>query len=161
MQLERFRDGFAISALGATSGQADEHLTPRYARARLYARDIDSVAPLERWLNAQHIETGSRLADIDNVKAINHVLGVIFGVIAGAALLGCIASLIGAFLANIDRKRRSLALLRLMGFTAPAVAGYLVLQALLLAAVGYLGGLGFYFAGSEAFNHLLGGQRIT
>ncbi len=35
------------------------------------------------------------------------------------------------------------------------------LQALLLAVVGYLGGLGFYFAGSEAFNHLLGGQRIT
>ncbi|KPW43047.1 MULTISPECIES: FtsX-like permease family protein [Pseudomonas] len=161
LQLEHFRDGFAISALGATRGQAEYQLAPRYARARLYARDIDSVAPLERWLNEQHIETGSRLADIDNVKAINHVLSVIFGVIAGAALLGCIASLIGAFLANIDRKRRSLALLRLMGFTAPAVAGYLVLQALLLAVVGYVGGLGFYFAGSEAFNHLLGGQRIT
>lgn len=161
MQLERFRDGFAIHALGATNGQVDDQLPPRYARARLYARDIDSVAALERWLNAQHIETGSRLADIDNVKAINHVLGVIFGVIAGAALLGCIASLVGAFLANIDRKRRSLALLRLMGFTGPAVAGYVVLQAVVLASVGYLGGLGFYFAGSQAFNQLLGGQRIT
>ncbi|WP_122321367.1 FtsX-like permease family protein [Pseudomonas cichorii] len=161
LQLERFRDGYAVDALGATSGQPAERRTPRYARARLYARDIESVAPLERWLNAQHIETGSRLADIENVKAINHVLGVIFGVIAGAALLGCIASLVGAFLANIDRKRRSLALLRLLGFTGPAVAGYVILQAVVLALAGYLGGLCFYLAGSQAFNQLLGGQRIT
>jgi len=161
LELERFRDGFAIQSLGVITGQTADHLAPRYARARLYARDIDSVASLERWLNAQHIETGSRLADIDNVKAINHVLGVIFGVIAGAALVGCVASLVGAFLANIDRKRRSLALLRLMGFTAPAVASYMVLQALALALIGYLGGILCYFAGSEAFNQLLGGQRIT
>lgn len=161
LQLERFRDGYAVHALGATTGQPEIELPPRYARARLYARDIDSVAPLERWLNAQNIETASRLTDIENVKAINHVLGVIFGVIAGAALLGCIASLVGAFLANIDRKRRSLALLRLMGFTRQAVAAYVVLQALVLAGIGYLGGLAFYLAGSQAFNQLLGGQRIT
>lgn len=161
LQLERFRDGYAVHALGAMTGQPEIELPPRYARARLYARDIDSVAPLERWLNAQNIETASRLTDIENVKAINHVLGVIFGVIAGAALLGCIASLVGAFLANIDRKRRSLALLRLMGFTRQAVAAYVVLQALVLAGIGYLGGLAFYLAGSQAFNQLLGGQRIT
>jgi len=161
LQLERFRDGYAVSALGATSGQPETGLAPRYARARLYAKDIDSVAPLERWLNEENIETASRLADIENVKAINHVLGVIFGVIAGAALLGCIASLVGAFLANIDRKRRSLALLRLMGFTTQAVAGYVVLQALTLASIGYIGGMTFYIAGSQAFNQLLGGQRVT
>lgn len=161
LQLERFRDGFAIPALGVTTGQAADYRPPRYARARLYARDIDNVASLERWLNAQHVETSSRLADIDNVKSINHVLGMIFGVIAGVALIGCVASLIGAFLANMDRKRRSLALLRLMGFTAPAVASYMVLQALALASIGYLGGLACYFAGSQAFNQLLGGQRIT
>ncbi|RMQ43442.1 Antimicrobial peptide ABC-type transport system [Pseudomonas cichorii] len=161
LQLERFRDGYAVSTLGATSGQPTDQLVPRYARARLYAKDIDSVAPLERWLNAQHIETGSRLADIENVKAINHVLGVIFGVIAAAALLGCVASLVGAFLANIDRKRRSLALLRLLGFTGPAVAGYVVLQAVVLALTGYIGGLCFYLVGSQTFNQLLGGQRIT
>jgi len=143
------------------SARAAEGLTPGYARARLYARDIDSVAPLERWLNAQHIETSSRLAEIDAVKAINHVLGVIFGVIAGASLVGCIASLIGAFLANIDRKRRSLALLRLLGFQRAAVAGYLVLQALFLSGAGYLGGLACYGVGSQLFNRLLGSSQAT
>ena len=159
-QLERFRDGYQVPLLGA-DGHSQDGLAPRYAKARLYARDIDEVAGLARWLEAQHIETSSRLADIDNVKAINHVLGVIFAVIAGAALLGCLASLAGAFLANIERKRRSLALLRLMGFPRAAAAGFIVLQAVALALVGYLGGLVCYLAGSALFDQLLGGARAT
>lgn len=161
MGLEHFRDGYQTPALGAHNGKSAEDLVPGYARARLYARDIDSVAPLERWLNGQHIETTSRLAEIDAVKAINHVLGVIFGVIAGASLVGCIASLVGAFLANIDRKRRSLALLRLLGFQRGAVAGYLVLQALFLGSAGYFGGLACYGVGSLLFNRLLGSSQAT
>ncbi|MHC8384726.1 ABC transporter permease [Pseudomonas sp. LB3P14] len=161
LSLERFRDGYQVSAFGIETGKPLGDLQPLYARARLYARDIDQVAPLERWLNGQHIETSSRLADIDNVKAINHVLGLIFGVIALAALIGCVASMVGAFLANIDRKRKSLAVLRLLGFKRTAVAGFVVLQALLLSLAGYLGGLGFYAVGSHLFDNLLGSSQAT
>ncbi|CAM3616188.1 ABC transporter permease [Pseudomonas reidholzensis] len=161
LELEHYRDGYLVAALGSGSGQSLEAVKVGYARARVYARDIDSVAGLERWLNEQRIETSSRLAEIDSVKAINHVLGLIFGVIAGAALLGCIASLVGAFLANIDRKRRDLAVLRLLGFTSAAVAGYVVLQALLLSLAGYLGGLGCYYLGSLLFDQLLGSSQAT
>jgi putative ABC transport system permease protein len=161
LNLERFRDGYQVSAFGIETGKPLGNLQPLYARARLYARDIDQVAPLERWLNEQHIETSSRLADIDNVKAINHVLGLIFGVIALAALIGCVASMVGAFLANIDRKRKSLAVLRLLGFKRTAVAGFVVLQALVLSLAGYLGGLGFYAVGSHLFDYLLGSSQAT
>ena len=161
LQLERFRDGYQVPAFGLDTGKPQGALQPLYARARVYARDIDAVAPLERWLNQQNIETASRLADIDNVKAINHVLGLIFGVIAAAALIGCVASMIGAFLANIDRKRKSLAVLRLLGFTSPAVAGFVIAQALLLSLVGYVGGLAFYGVGSLLFDHLLGSSQAT
>ncbi|MGE1152869.1 ABC transporter permease [Pseudomonas kitaguniensis] len=161
LSLEHFRDGYQVSAFGVDTGKPLGALPPLYARARVYARDIDHVAPLERWLNEQRIETSSRLADIDNVKAINHVLGLIFSVIALAALIGCVASMVGAFLANIDRKRKSLAVLRLLGFNRPAVAGFVVLQALLLSLAGYLGGLLFYFIGSQLFDHLLGGSQAT
>ena len=161
LDLERFRDGYQVSAFGIETGKPLGDLQPLYARARLYARDIDQVAPLERWLNEQHIETSSRLADIDNVKAINHVLGLIFGVIALAALIGCVASMVGAFLANIDRKRKSLAVLRLLGFKRTAVAGFVVLQALVLSLAGYLGGLGFYAVGSHLFDYLLGSSQAT
>lgn len=161
LDLERFRDGYQVAAFGATTGKPLGDLQPLYARARVYARDIDQVAPLERWLNEQHIETSSRLADIDNVKAINHVLGLIFGVIALAALIGCVASMVGAFLANIDRKRKSLAVLRLLGFKRTAVGGFVVLQALLLSLAGYLGGLVFYAVGSHLFDYLLGSSQAT
>ncbi|WP_416221000.1 FtsX-like permease family protein [Pseudomonas sp. RP23018S] len=160
-QLERFRDGYQTPLLGAFEGAEQAQLSPRYARARLYARDIDSVPSLARWLESQHLETSSRLAEIENVKAINHVLSVIFAVIAAAALCGCTASLAGAFLANIERKRRSLALLRLMGFQRGAAAGFIVLQALTLALLGYSGGLLGYLAGSTLFDRLLGGAQAT
>ena len=161
MELEHYRDGYLVASLGASSGQALDALNVGYARARVYARDIDSVAPLERWLNEQRIETASRLAEINSVKAINHVLGLIFSVIAGAALIGCIASLVGAFVANIDRKRRHLAVLRLLGFSSPAVSAYVVLQALVLSLVGYLGGLGSYYLGSLLFDRLLVSSQAT
>lgn len=161
LDLEHFRDGYQVAALGIASGKPLNGLAPQYARARLYARDIDSVAALEHWLNRQNIQTSSRLADIDNVNAINHLLGLIFGVIAGAALIGCIASLVGAFLANIDRKRKSLAVLRLLGFDSPAVGGFVVLQAIALSLIGYVGGLLFYLAGSQLFDQLLGSSQST
>lgn len=161
LDLERFRDGYQVSAFGVDTGKPLGNLQPLYARARVYARDIDQVAPLEHWLNEQHIETSSRLADIDNVKAINHVLGLIFSVIAVAALIGCVASMVGAFLANIDRKRKSLAVLRLLGFKRRAVGGFVVLQALVLSLAGYVGGLGFYAVGSHLFDYLLGSSQAT
>lgn len=161
LDLEHFRDGYQVSAFGIETGKPLGDLQPLYARARVYARDIDQVAPLEHWLNEQHIETSSRLADIDNVKAINHVLGLIFGVIAMAALIGCVASMVGAFLANIDRKRKSLAVLRLLGFKRRAVGGFVVLQALALSLAGYVGGLGFYAVGSHLFDYLLGSSQAT
>ncbi len=87
--------------------------------------------------------------------------GLIFGVIAAAALIGCVASMVGAFLANIDRKRKSLAVLRLLGFKRGAVGGFVVLQALLLSLAGYLGGLLFYGIGSQVFDALLGSSQAT
>lgn len=161
LMLEHFRDGYAIPALGMSSGQPISDKSPRYARARLYAKSIDHVASLERDLRAQRIETTSRLADIENVKSINRVLGVIFNTIAATALIGCIASLIGSFIANVDRKRKHIAVLRLLGFTSPSVGGYVMLQACLLSLLAYVGGYGIYLMASHIFNRALAGSQAT
>ena len=73
----------------------------------------------------QRIDTASQLADIENVRTINRILQLVFGVIAVTAIIGCMASMSGAFLANIDRKRREYAVLRLLGFQRPAIATYI------------------------------------
>lgn len=162
IMLENFRDGYATPAFAVSSGQGLVSDKPaRYARARLYAKDIDNVASLEQDLRAQRIETTSRLADIENVKSINRVLGVIFNTIAATALIGCIASLTGSFIANIDRKRKHIAVLRLLGFTSQAVGLYVVFQGCLLSILAYVGGYGIYLIASQVFNQVLSGTLAT
>ncbi len=159
--LERFFDGEQVEQMGIHTGEPPSSNPIVFARARIYARDMDSVESLERWLNEQHIQTSSRLNEISNVKAINNVLELIFGVIAGTALAGCMASLIGAFVANIDRKRKDLAVLRLLGFRNISIALYVLLQAWVLTTLAYAAGLAAYGAASMLFDQALGAAYAT
>ncbi len=155
--LENFRDGFALPSLGFTTGKPLlDNNREHYARARIYARDLNDVAPLAAWLAQEHLETTTRAKDIESVQAISRVLRLIFAVIAWTALVGCVASLAGAFLANIDRKRKDLALLRLLGFRRSAAGLYVMAQAALLTALAFALGYGAYLAGSAVFNNVLG-----
>jgi len=119
------------------------------------------VAELDNWLKEQRIETISRLADIENIKNINRVLGMIFNIIATTALIGCIASLVGAFLANVDRKRKNIAVLRLLGFSSLSIGLFIIIQGLMITAMAYLGGYSLYFIGSEIFNQTLASNQST
>ncbi|WP_323012210.1 ABC transporter permease [Castellaniella sp.] len=159
--LERFFDGYQAPLLGILTGEPSPTQEIQFARARVYAYDLDKVAPLEAWLNTQRIETTSRLHEINNIKAINQVLGLIFSVIALTAVAGCLASLTGAFIANIDRKRKELAVLRLLGFQKTAIIGFVLTQAWSLTTLAFLCGLGVYAIGSLAFDTLLGQAQAT
>ncbi|BCK64782.1 ABC transporter permease [Aeromonas caviae] len=161
LALESFRDGYRIPMLGISTGLPLTDKPPMFARARIYANSIDQVAALDLWLKQQRIETVSRLADIENIKSINRVLSLIFNVIAGTALIGCIASLIGAFLANVDRKRKHIAVLRLLGFTSPAVGLYIIFQGVILTLLAYGGGILLYLSGSALFNRTLASSQST
>ncbi len=159
--MEWYRDGFAVSALGATDGQNVDAAKVRFARARVYATDLNAVEGLERRLNDRRIETSSRLADIRNVRAINHLLTTVFGVISITAVAGCAAALAGAFLASVRRKRRDIATLRLLGLRGGDIAVLLAAQALVLTIVAMGAGLAIYYMGSAVFNNMLGGIRDT
>lgn len=161
--MEWYRDGYAVAALGADAdyGQPLAEARRNYAKARVYARDMDSVETLERTLNEMRIETSSRLADIRNVQAIDRLLSTVFAVIAGTAVLGCMASLAGAFLANVRRKRREISILRLVGLSGSSISVYMVMQAMVLTAIAFVVGLVVYAVGSGIFNQLLGQSAQT
>lgn len=161
IELERFRDGHASPRLGVDNGLARGDYPLRYARARIYAKEGDAVQGLVEWLEEQHIDTASRLAEIENVRAINKVLALVFGVIAATALAGCMASMSGAFLANIDRKRREYAVLRLLGFQRPAVATFLAVQVGVLTLLAFSVGLGLFALGSAVFNRALATSNMS
>ena len=159
--LEHFRDGYISQELGIKTGIETDFKEIIFSKARLYASNIDVVAKLDRWLKEQRIETMSRQAEIENIKSINRVLGLIFNTIAITALIGCISSLIGSFLANVDRKRKNIAVLRLLGFTGPSVGFFIIIQGLIITAIAYLGGYSFYLVGSEIFNQTLANNQST
>ena len=158
--IEDYRDGFNVPFLKVEQGSAPP---PRqfYARARIYAKDISMVEPLVELLTTQRLETTSRLAEIKTVQSIDRVLSVVFTVIAWAAVVGCAAALIGGLMANIERKRKDLALLRLFGYGRAAMRFYVVVQATTLTLCGFLLGCLFYGAGSLLFNQLLGANLAT
>ena len=159
--LEQFRDGLQVPVFGLDTGTPAQNTPVTFSKVRLYAQGVDDVAGLTDWMAERNIDSSSRLAEIDSVKAINQVLTLIFSVIALTALIGCVASLVGAFLANIDRKRKDMAVLRLLGFTSIATAAYVVIQALIITVLAYVVGLALYAIASELFNQLLVGNQST
>lgn len=153
--LEDFRDGFKVPLLQVANGDEPRE-RERFARARIYADQIESVEALANQLTDEGIQNSSRLAEIKTVQSIDQVLGMVFSVIAWTAVLGCAASMMGGLMANIDRKRKDLALLRLFGFGKNMLPVYVMNQALVLTFFGFAFGCCIYALGSYLFNQLLG-----
>ena len=107
-----------------------------YAGFRLYARAIEEVPGLVTELRAQGIETRSRMQDIAPMLAIDRALTRLLAAIGGMSTLGLVLSLGVGLWANVERKRRLLAGLRLMGFGRAAVMALPMIQAATLAMIG-------------------------
>ncbi len=152
--VEDYRDGVKVAMLNSVTG-TEPVLRSQFARARIYADSIDTVQQVAQRLQDLGIETNSRVAEIKSVQSIDRVLGFVFAVIAWAAALGCAASMIGALMANIERKRKDLALLRLFGYGRQSMLSYVIAQALFLTVIGFGLGCGMYFVGSYTFNQVL------
>lgn len=153
--IEDFRDGIYTALFPEATGEAREMPREHFSRARIYAKSLEDVEPLAQKLQQKHINTLTAVKKIQEVKAIDNVLNLIFMVISGTSILGCILSLIGAFLANIDRKRKEIALLGLLGFRGQGVICYLMLQAVMLSSIAFVASYGCFLVGSQVFNRVL------
>lgn len=153
--IEDFRDGLQTSLFPTMQGDSPAQTRTTFARARIYTKTLDDVLPLAQKLREKNIDIRTEAKAIENVKAIDSVLETIFTVIAGTSIIGCLLSLIGAFLANIDRKRKEIAILRLLGFQATSVVSYLILQAIILSSISFILSYLFFLVGSQLFNQKL------
>ncbi|MBR9971140.1 ABC transporter permease [Magnetospirillum sulfuroxidans] len=132
----------SLDLLVATEDYRDGRDTPMamaerpFSSARLFARSLDGVAILADRLRAQGMEVRTRADDIELVKAVDRTLGFIFAMVAGLAVGGYLLSLAASLWANVDRKRRELALMRLVGFPPLASLAFPAIQAGLIALSG-------------------------
>lgn len=150
---EAYRDGYRVDALGAGDG-ADAAGAPQraFASARLYASSLDAVSMLARHLESLGIDVQTRAKDIAMVKAIDRVLTFIFLVLAGIGVGGYLLSLAASLWADVERKRREIALLRLIGLRTASVIAFPAARAGLVAAGGIVVSAVLYVAVSSAFN---------
>jgi putative ABC transport system permease protein len=153
---EDYRDGVLdrLDDLNALSGYAERR--DHFANARIYAADLDAVAPLAAAMRAEGIEIRTQAEKIATVQAFDRILSFVFRVIAAIGSLGCALALGGALWVNVERKRRHLALMRLFGFGNAEVAAIPLTQSLVITCGGFALAFGAYLVGSGIFNRVMG-----
>lgn len=151
--LENYRDGRAVPALG-WEGDFVAQDGRHFPGFRLYARSVYDVPSLRDELVEQGLEVRTKSADIELVQALDYNLGLIFWIIALVALTGYSLSLGSSLWANVDRKRRELSVMRLVGFRTNSIVWFPVMQAVLTGFLGWLLASVIYFGVEYGLNHL-------
>lgn len=161
--IDDYRNGFNPVLL---SDGSNVNTRPRlYAKFRLYAKDLEQVIPLYYYLVDQHLNVSSKVREIENVKAVTHVLNFIFGVIASVSLIGGALALTGLVLSALRASKRNFVLLRLMGQGQKGIYSVVLVEGMIISALGFILSLVFYSLGAGIFNTYfgttLGGSMIS
>ncbi len=135
---EDYREGFGVPELGGDGEARQQQGDRRFASFRLFADTIDNVAPLRDWLAERGVQAVTRGGEIDTVQRLDRDLGHLFLVLAALGAAGFLMSLTLGLWASIARQRRSLSLLRLIGYPAGAIALFPVVQGLWAALLSLL-----------------------
>lgn len=131
---------------------------PGFRGFRLYARSIDDVPGLYRWLRKQGIEPVAELAAIERVQVLDRGLTRVFWLVAVVGIGGGLAVLVVSLYGAVERKKRELALMRLMGFARRDVFLFPVHQALALAVMASALALALFAALSTVINRVFAGD---
>lgn len=154
--LEDFRDGHSVPALGWQGDTSTQQRT--YPGFRLYARSIYEVSSLQEALTNAGIDVRTRAADIELVMKMDRNLSTIYWAIAIIGLIGFSLSLGASLWANVDRKRKELSVLRLVGFRTGDIVWFPMIQAFYTAVLGWALAAGIYQGAALAINDMLSPQ---
>jgi putative ABC transport system permease protein len=154
--LEDFRDGRAVPDLGWSGAPANTGRT--YTGVRLYARSIDDVAALGDAFAEIGVDVHTQEAGIELVKRMDRNLTAIYWAIAVIGLVGFSMSLGANLWANVDRKRKQLSVLRLVGFRTGDIVWFPMVQALYTAVLGWALAVSLSFATIMTINRMMAEQ---
>jgi putative ABC transport system permease protein len=154
--LEDFRDGRAVPELDWTGQPADAERS--YPGFRLYARSIHDVAGLRDAFADIGVEVHTRAAEIETVQRMDRNLTAIYWAIAAIGLVGFSLSLGASLWANVERKRKQLSILRLVGFRTRDIVWFPMVQSLFTAVLGWALAVAIYYATAVVINGMMSDQ---
>ncbi len=151
---EQFKDGREVPGLG-WSGEKDDARSRTFPSFRIYARSIYDVENIVTKLEKQGVRVKANIAEIETVQSIDQNLSVIFWIIACVGAAGFAFSLGASLWANVDRKRKELSVLRLIGFRSFVIVLFPVLQSLYTGVLGWLTAVLVYLGFEQLINKIL------
>ncbi len=152
---EDFLDGNAPE--DARPGSMEAARARPFAGFRLHAARLEDVPELDRELRLAGIEVASRAGAVAGLLRLDQNLALLFLAIAGAGGAGYLVSLGVGLWAQVERKRRDLALLSLLGMKRRALLMLPLLQAGAVALVGALLAFGVAAAVAGVLNRAFAG----
>ena len=151
---EHFKDGKAVPELG-WSGDAVNQVSRSYPSFRLYARSIYDVENLVKILEDEGARVKANASEIATVQSIDRNLSIIFWIIACVGAAGFAFSLGASLWANVDRKKKDLSILRLLGFKSGRIVLFPVMQSFYTAILGWLLAVLVYLVFEQLINRIL------
>jgi putative ABC transport system permease protein len=134
---EDFRDGNVESI--NVPGSDEAALQGRaYASARLYARDLDQVEALAAAVEATGVSVRLRSQQIAVVRTLDHGLNWVAGIIVALGMVGVACSIAVSQWLGVERRRREISVLRLIGLTRANAMLMLVAEALVVATCAFI-----------------------
>ena len=125
-----------------------------YSSFRMYAARLDDVAPLARSLEAEDIRVTTRADRIEEIKRLDAGLSLLFWLIAAASSVGGTACLLSSIYANVERKRKDFAVLRLLGLHGAGLGLFPLTSSLALTLCGMLLSLALFHGMALTINIL-------
>lgn len=123
-----------------------------YRGFRLYAAGIDDVPALFQRLRGLGIETLAEVEAIERIQVLDAGLTRLFWLISLLSISGGTAVLVASLYASVERRRRDLGVLRLLGFARAHVFFFPVAQGAMIASLGLVAGFSGYGALAFAIN---------
>ncbi len=124
-----------------------------YRGFRLYTASIDDVPAVAARLEEQGTEVIAQVESIQRIQVLDAGLGRLYGLLAGLGICGGAAVLLSSLYAAVERLKKDLGILRLVGLARGHVFILPVIQGQLLAAAGLiLGGVAAFFL-ARIINH--------
>lgn len=154
--LEDYRDYLEVPDRGFTGNPRTGER--EYASFRLYARDLDAVEGLAEALEARHIETRTRSREIAAIRLLEASINQVILIISLAVGAGFVAFTLSSVQGAVERKRRMLGMLRLLGFPHASLVLYPMTQSLLTSLCGLGLSCLLYLAVSLGIAHAFAGQ---
>jgi putative ABC transport system permease protein len=132
--VDRFTDG----VLPATARPEELRDDPAavYAGFRAHARRLEDVTALDHALRSEGVDVETQAEQVAGLLGLDRSLSLLFALLAGLGGLGYLISLGAGLYANVERKRRDLSLLRLVGLLRSDLVLFPLLQALSIALAG-------------------------